>query len=122
MLEIGQAHACHRFVVEDAEQEKARLLASLLDPISSLLSDLRADLFLLQLWLFNPSVRIAFSTSSGATDVLDLAKSKAVASFSNSPRLLNRTMNVVKIFYTLVDDEQAPAVYFLPLGPRKRRS
>jgi ubiquitin-protein ligase E3 D len=31
MLEIGQAHACHRFVVEDAEQEKARLLVSWLD-------------------------------------------------------------------------------------------
>lgn len=28
MLEIGQAHACHRFVVEDAEQEKPRLLVS----------------------------------------------------------------------------------------------
>lgn len=60
-------------------------------------------------------MRIAFSTSSSATDVLDLAKAKAAASFSNNPRVLNRTMNVVKIFYTLVDDEQAPAVYVLDL-------
>lgn len=28
MLEIGQAHACHRFVVEEAETEKPRLLVS----------------------------------------------------------------------------------------------
>jgi len=29
MLETGQAHACHRFVVEDDEEEKPRLLVSL---------------------------------------------------------------------------------------------
>jgi hypothetical protein len=29
MLETGQAHACHRFVLEDAEEEKPRLLVSL---------------------------------------------------------------------------------------------
>ncbi len=28
MLELGQAHACHRFVVEDQEEEKPRLLVS----------------------------------------------------------------------------------------------
>ena len=29
MLEIGRAHACHRFVVEDVESETARVLVSL---------------------------------------------------------------------------------------------
>lgn len=28
LLQIGQAHACHRFVVEDVETEQARLLVS----------------------------------------------------------------------------------------------
>ncbi|GAA5893750.1 hypothetical protein JCM5296_001124 [Sporobolomyces johnsonii] len=41
MLETGQAHACHRFVLEDAEQEKTRLL----------------------IWFFNPAVRLSFSSS-----------------------------------------------------------
>lgn len=34
LLEIGQAHACHRFVLEDAETDKAELLVSVVCYIS----------------------------------------------------------------------------------------
>ncbi|GAA5981760.1 hypothetical protein JCM10908_004598 [Rhodotorula pacifica] len=40
MLETGQAHACHRFVIEDAADEETHLL----------------------LWFFNPSIRVAFNS------------------------------------------------------------
>lgn len=41
MLEIVQAHASYRFVLQDEEDEKVRML----------------------IWLFNPSVRISHSVS-----------------------------------------------------------
>lgn len=37
MLEIGQAHACHRFIVEDVETETARLLVRALPAVSVLI-------------------------------------------------------------------------------------
>jgi len=97
MLELGQAHACHRFVVEDQEEEKPRLL----------------------LWLFNPAVRLTFSTSSATNAILGeplpVADGVASGSRTRSPastaRQLGRTMNAVKVFYSLVEDEFDPAVY-----------
>lgn len=110
MLELGQAHACHRFVIEDAEDERVRLL----------------------LWLFNPAVRVSFSTSSPTNAIL-AEPSASSSSASSSPRTdtepaptassssrggetrqLARTMNAVKVFYTRVhsdsDEQRDPAV------------
>jgi hypothetical protein len=119
MLEIGQAHACHRFVVEDRETETARLLVSLLRLVFA--GRARAGLTLCsatKLWLFNPAVRIAFSALlTSASDLLEDSRSvpSPMTSLSNGGgsanagcKLIGRTMNVVKIFYTVVSDESDP--------------
>ncbi|GAA6062829.1 hypothetical protein JCM10212_002467 [Sporobolomyces blumeae] len=92
MLETGQAHACHRFVVEDAEEEQPRLI----------------------LWFFNPAVRIGFSSSSPLAGLLEsprrasagtLPKSQSrPASLSPQSGLVSRSMNAVKVFYSVVSD------------------
>ncbi|GAA5918203.1 hypothetical protein JCM1841_005299 [Sporobolomyces salmonicolor] len=101
MLETGQAHACHRFVLEDAEQEKIRLL----------------------IWFFNPAVRLSFCSSSALASILELAQggsspsappsashtsadsSSPVQAVSSEGKLVGRSMNVVKVFYAVVLDE-----------------
>ncbi|GAA6020961.1 hypothetical protein JCM11491_001565 [Sporobolomyces phaffii] len=85
MLETGQAHACHRFVLEDAEQERPRLL----------------------LWFFNPAIRISFSTSSPLASTLQPSRrnsSFSIASGNHHAKadLVSRSMNAVKVFYTVV--------------------
>ncbi|GAA5824228.1 hypothetical protein JCM11251_001576 [Rhodosporidiobolus azoricus] len=106
MLETGQAHACHRFVVEEAETEEAKLL----------------------LWFFNPAVRLSFSTSSApvgeilcnsansapspSSSSIDGPPSSTIfspPSPSQSPNVdksalasTSRSMNAVKIFYSIV--------------------
>ncbi|BGP39930.1 hypothetical protein JCM10450v2_003909 [Rhodotorula kratochvilovae] len=104
LLETGQAHACHRFVLEDAVDEQARLL----------------------LWFFNPAIRIAFSTSANGTSALQLPSSASTpSSASASPASSNgspsssssstptkpaaRSMNAVKVFYTSVQGDNDPA-------------
>ncbi|KAM0752034.1 hypothetical protein T439DRAFT_324129 [Meredithblackwellia eburnea MCA 4105] len=91
LLEIGQAHACHRFVLQDLEDEQPRLL----------------------LWLFNPAVRLSFSSASHTAGILLDEKSSSPlqsiaallsANGANEPRPVGRTMNVVKIFYLVVGD------------------
>ncbi|GAA5966092.1 hypothetical protein JCM3765_002602 [Sporobolomyces pararoseus] len=94
LLETGQAHACHRFVLEDAEEEKPRLL----------------------LWFFNPAIRLSFSTSSPLANSLQASRRNSAASTksrcradSTSTELVSRSMNAVKVFYTVVsstDDSQ----------------
>ncbi|GAA6027295.1 hypothetical protein JCM8097_002568 [Rhodosporidiobolus ruineniae] len=106
MLETGQAHACHRFVLEDAETEKAKLL----------------------LWFFNPAVRLAFSTSSPLTDALKPPSSTSTSAANGSPasfsgsspspssspagregvKLFDRSTNAVKVFYAVVADDTDP--------------
>ncbi|GAA5837062.1 hypothetical protein JCM5353_002481 [Sporobolomyces roseus] len=95
MLETGQAHACHRFVVEDDEEEKPRLL----------------------LWFFNPAIRISFSTSSPLASTLQSSRRNSSASptlgrksdpHANSPDLVNRSMNAVKVFYAVVLGDDDP--------------
>jgi hypothetical protein len=77
---------------------------------------------MVQLWLFNPAVRLAFSTSSATNAVLgeprapspQLADGVASGSGSRSPaptaRQLGRTMNAVKVFYSVIEDEFDPQV------------
>ncbi|GAA5851319.1 hypothetical protein JCM8547_004205 [Rhodosporidiobolus lusitaniae] len=101
MLETGQAHACHRFVLEEAETEKAKLL----------------------LWFFNPAVRLSFSTSSAIADHLGAPSSStsssaitdSLSSFSSSSpsstasvKLFGRSMNAVKVFYAVVSGDDDP--------------
>ncbi|KAL8292696.1 hypothetical protein RQP46_001308 [Phenoliferia psychrophenolica] len=110
LLEIAQAHACHRFVIEDAKDSKPRLL----------------------LWLFNPAVRVSFSSAHPSTALLQDQSSSSSSSPSSSPTPqtkrssmaallasgddddgpfpLGRAMNAVKVFYLVVDsnaDEEA---------------
>ncbi|GAA5861556.1 hypothetical protein JCM3774_002625 [Rhodotorula dairenensis] len=73
MLETGQAHACHRFVIEDAADEEARLL----------------------LWFFNPSIRLAFSSSN--SDVQ-----------SHLCGGCTKGINAVKVFYADVTGNDDP--------------
>ncbi|GAA5942903.1 hypothetical protein JCM3775_001223 [Rhodotorula graminis] len=99
LLETGQAHACHRFVLEDAETEKARLL----------------------LWFFNPAIRVAFSTTASAASALEPPTSSSPsASASSSPdvarrrststlKTTTRSLNAVKVFYTDVKGDSDPA-------------
>jgi len=70
MLETGQAHACHRFVVEDDEEEKPRLLVS--SPCASLL----------QLFSYaDPCVLVALVLQSRYSDLfLNLFASRQYAS------------------------------------------
>ncbi|GAA5916667.1 hypothetical protein JCM6882_002260 [Rhodosporidiobolus microsporus] len=104
MLETGQAHACHRFVLEEAETESAKLL----------------------LWFFNPAVRLSFSTSAALAGILDTPGSTSSpssltpspATSSGSPassssaasahKLTSRSMNAVKIFYAVVSNDTDP--------------
>ncbi|GJN89278.1 hypothetical protein Rhopal_002257-T1 [Rhodotorula paludigena] len=110
MLETGQAHACHRFVLEDAANEQAKLL----------------------LWFFNPAIRVAFSTSSSGTEALvaTAADRSSLSSRSGSARsspngsngssngsppltssttaLASRSMNAVKVFYAVVSSDSDP--------------
>ncbi|BGP31909.1 hypothetical protein JCM10296v2_003688 [Rhodotorula toruloides] len=80
MLETGQAHACHRFILEDAQTEQAKLL----------------------LWFFNPSIRLSFSSSTAdASSLLSPSDSSA------SPSLVSRSMNSVKVFYAVVENDNA---------------
>ncbi|GAA5909960.1 hypothetical protein JCM8208_006398 [Rhodotorula glutinis] len=99
LLETGQAHACHRFVLEDAETEQARLL----------------------LWFFNPAIRVAFSSTASATSALEPPTSSSpTASASSSPdvsrrrstptlKATTRSLNAVKVFYTGVKGDADPA-------------
>ncbi|GAA5910815.1 putative polyadenylation protein [Sporobolomyces salmoneus] len=93
LLETGQAHACHRFVLEDAEEEKPRLL----------------------LWFFNPAIRVSFSTSSSLASYLGPTSSTKSprSTSSNSPPsgssdLVSRSMNAVKVFYSVVSSTDDP--------------
>ncbi|BGP16007.1 hypothetical protein JCM10213v2_004000 [Rhodosporidiobolus nylandii] len=97
MLETGQAHACHRFILEEAETEKAKLL----------------------LWFFNPAVRLAFSSATATVGILDLPSASPAANghsspssgpspASSSPKLFGRSMNAVKIFYAIVAGDDDP--------------
>ncbi|BGO93975.1 hypothetical protein NBRC10512_005218 [Rhodotorula toruloides] len=80
MLETGQAHACHRFILEDAQTEQAKLL----------------------LWFFNPSIRLSFSSSTADANSL-LSPSDTPA----APSLTFRSMNSVKVFYAVVENDNA---------------
>ncbi|GEM07376.1 hypothetical protein Rt10032_c03g1393 [Rhodotorula toruloides] len=80
MLETGQAHACHRFILEDAETEQAKVL----------------------LWFFNPSICISFSSSTAEATWL-LSPSDT----SSSSSLIARSMNTVKVFYAVVESDDA---------------
>ncbi|GAA5981830.1 hypothetical protein JCM5350_005740 [Sporobolomyces pararoseus] len=91
LLETGQAHACHRFVLEDTEEEKPRLL----------------------LWFFNPAIRLSFSTSSPLASNLQPSRRPSAASTksrcradSTSTELVGRSMNAVKVFYTVVSSPE----------------
>ncbi|GAA6002356.1 hypothetical protein JCM10207_001079 [Rhodosporidiobolus poonsookiae] len=99
MLETGQAHACHRFVLDDAETEQAKLL----------------------LWFFNPAVRLSFSSSAATASILDLAASSSLTgtpssvstgspstSSTSSVKLTSRSMNAVKVFYAAVSSDADP--------------
>ncbi|KAI5479150.1 hypothetical protein MNV49_004010 [Pseudohyphozyma bogoriensis] len=85
MLEIGQAHACHRFLVEDAEDEKVRVL----------------------LWLFNPAIRVSFLNILPSSALFEDEWRAPSPDFSGNPgaRPTSRTMNAVKVFYSVVADE-----------------
>ncbi|GAA5858087.1 hypothetical protein JCM9279_002115 [Rhodotorula babjevae] len=99
LLETGQAHACHRFVLEDAETEQAKLL----------------------LWFFNPAIRVAFSSTAAAASALEPPTSSSPsASASSSPddsrrrsttviKSTSRSLNAVKVFYTAVQGDADPA-------------
>ncbi|GAA6050151.1 hypothetical protein JCM3770_000426 [Rhodotorula araucariae] len=103
LLETGQAHACHRFVLEDAEGEQARLL----------------------LWFFNPAIRLAFSSSAVGSTALELPSSASIpcstsaspassngssSSFAFAPTIpTTRSMNAVKVFYASVKSDDDPA-------------
>ncbi|GAA5977640.1 hypothetical protein JCM11641_006885 [Rhodosporidiobolus odoratus] len=97
MLETGQAHACHRFVLEEAESEKARLL----------------------LWFFNPAVRLSFSSSAATVEILEPATATPDSSATSTPtgspdhsasapKLTSRSMNAVKVFYAMVANDEDP--------------
>ncbi|GAA5878827.1 hypothetical protein JCM16303_007198 [Sporobolomyces ruberrimus] len=98
MLETGQAHACHRFVLEDSEQEKPRLL----------------------LWFFNPAIRVSFSTSSPLASSLHASRRNSTDSTKSGkgtgPKpagtvdLISRSMNAVKVFFTVVTGPDDPRV------------
>ncbi|CEQ39153.1 SPOSA6832_00629 [Sporobolomyces salmonicolor] len=123
MLETGQAHACHRFVLEDAEQEKIRLLVSDAVCPSFFRTRFGTDLPRLQIWFFNPAVRLSFCSSSALASILELAQggsspsappsashtsadsSSPVQAVSSEGKLVGRSMNVVKVFYAVVLDE-----------------
>lgn len=125
LLETGQAHACHRFVLEDAETEQAKLLVR----PSPLLLLLRLgkseadslDVSLSQLWFFNPAIRVAFSSTAAATSALEpLSSSSPSASASSSPdgsrrrstptvKATTRSLNAVKVFYSAVQGDADPA-------------
>lgn len=76
----------------------------------------------LQLWLFNPAVRLAFSTASATNAILGephapspqlsnpVASGSGLHTPASTARQLGRTMNAVKVFYSLVQDEFDPAV------------
>ncbi|KDE02411.1 hypothetical protein MVLG_07024 [Microbotryum lychnidis-dioicae p1A1 Lamole] len=84
LLELGQAHACHRLIVEDREHNKARLL----------------------LWLFNPSVRLSFSVmTTPAVEVLEDSSRQPSGAVSGTEPTTRRSMNAVKIFYIVVENE-----------------
>lgn len=58
MMEYVQAHATYRFILHDDEEERPRILVGLsVRPEST-----NRILCLLQIWLFKPSMRIAYST------------------------------------------------------------
>ncbi|GAA5855908.1 hypothetical protein JCM3766R1_000059, partial [Sporobolomyces carnicolor] len=92
LLETGQAHACHRFILDDTEEEKPRLL----------------------LWFFNPAIRVAFSTSSSLVRSLETSRRRTSAGSTSSNRgshpasstseidPVGRSMNAVKVFYSHV--------------------
>lgn len=115
MLEIGQAHACHRFAVEDAETEQVRVLVRPPFVLHGFLADVH---LLVQLWLFNPAVRVSFSTASAAGSLLDESSQDSGSANGTSARQITRTLNAVKVFYTVVEDEADPlwCVPFLALG------
>ena len=58
MVELVQAHATHRFVILDEEEEVPRILVS--SPHSPSGNPLLIDDW--QVWLFKPSIRIAYNT------------------------------------------------------------
>jgi hypothetical protein len=58
MLEVVHAHASYRFIIRDEEDEKIRILVS--NKSSFALTEL---IIAVQVWLFNPSVRISHSVS-----------------------------------------------------------
>lgn len=99
MLETGQAHACHRFILEDAQTEQAKLLVR----SNSLLACIVADrVRRWQLWFFNPSIRLSFSSSTADANSL-LSPSDTPA----APSLTFRSMNSVKVFYAVVENDNA---------------
>ncbi|SCV74265.1 BQ2448_6697 [Microbotryum intermedium] len=84
LLELGQAHACHRFIVEDREHDKARLL----------------------LWLFNPSVRLSFSVmTTPGVEVLEDSSRQPSPTFPGAAPVTKRSMNAVKVFFIVVENE-----------------
>lgn len=78
-------------------------------------SSLELTPFVSQLWLFNPAVRISFSTSNDASSRLLEDVNKPTTSpngetgSSPTSSLMARTMNAVKVFYLVVKDENDKA-------------
>lgn len=62
-----------------------------------------------QVWLFNPAVRVSFSTASAAGSLLHEESSQDPArTHATGARQVTRTLNAVKVFYTVVEDEPDP--------------
>lgn len=61
----------------------------------------------MQLWLFNPAVRLSFSSEAILGTLLDAkAQSRSVDGKGGEENsVVERTMNVVKVFYTVVTEE-----------------
>lgn len=102
LLELAQAHATYRFIISDEEENKPRLL----------------------IWIFNPSVKISYRTTSVAspsplkhsasassdTDRRSGSRRSSSASASSSKesaKVISKTLRAAKIMYTQVDDQRS---------------
>jgi ubiquitin-protein ligase E3 D len=61
MMEFVQAHATYRFVILDEEDELPRILVC---PSTRSFVPILVFTILLQIWLFKPSLRLAYATST----------------------------------------------------------
>ena len=94
LLEASQAHAVHRFVIEDQEGGESRLLVCLI--LFARFDLPNNDPSTKQIWIFNPFVRVAYSTA------LQMPESTPLDATSQS-------VHAMSVFYHALDHDDNAA-------------